>query len=242
MNKPKMIIFDYGHTLLWERDFDFGRGYRAIFEHVSANPNGVTSDEMQELSEGIFNDVQVCRTNGFEIHEFPLLRCASEALGVEFSLPLEDIETILWTNASNGGKMPHISELLAYLKSEGIRTGVISNIGWSGGALKRRIERLLPEGDFEFIITSSEYAVRKPNPLIFKVALQKSGLKPDEVWFCGDNIKADVNGAHGAGIFPVYYDCIDGEIDSLAKSGTLPDFDYLHIHDWRELIDILKDL
>lgn len=241
MKKPKMIVFDYGHTLLWERDFDFKRGYRAIFEHVSANPNGVTSDEMQELAEGIFNDVQVCRTNGFEIHEFPLLRCASEALGVEFDIPIEDVENILWTNASNGDKMPHVDELLEYLKSEGIRTGVISNIGWSGGALKRRIERLLPEGEFEFIITSSEYAVRKPNPLIFKVALQKAGLKPDDVWFCGDNIKADVIGANGAGIFPIYYDCAD-EKDPLAKCSTIPDFDYLHIQDWRELIDILKDL
>ena len=241
MQRPKMIIFDYGHTLLWEKDFDFRRGYRAIFEHISKNPNGVTSDEMQELAEGIFDDVQVCRANGFEIHEFPLLRCASEALGVGFDIPIEDVEDILWTNASSGDKMPHISDLLAYLKNEGIRTGVISNIGWSGGALKRRIERLLPDGDFEFIITSSEYAVRKPNPLIFKAALQKAGLKPDEVWFCGDNISSDIIGAHGAGIFPVYYDC-PAEKDPFAKSDTAPDFDYLHIHDWRELIDILKDL
>lgn len=241
MKKPKMIIFDYGHTLLWEKDFDFKRGYRAIFEHISKNPNGVTSDEMCELSDGLFGDMQVCRKHGYEIHEFPMLRCATEALGIEFSLPIEEIEDILWMNCSNGDKMPHISELLAYLKSEGIRTGVISNIGWSGGALKRRIERLLPEGDFEFIITSSEYAVRKPNPLIFKVALQKSGLTPDEIWFCGDNISADVVGAHGVGIFPVYYEC-DDEQDPLVRKDINPDFDYLHIHDWRELIDILKDL
>ena len=236
-----MVIFDYGHTLLYEKGFDFKRGYRAIFEHVSNNPNGVTSDEMHELSEGLFGDMQVCRMHGYEIHEFPLLRCAFEALGVEFSLPIEDLENILWTNCSAGGKMPYVSELLEYLKHEGIRTGVISNIGWSGGALKRRIERLLPEGNFEFVITSSEYAVRKPNPLLFRVALQKAGLSPDEVWFCGDNISADVIGAHNAGIFPVYYD-FTGEKDPTVKSDIAPDFDYLHIHDWRELIDILKDL
>lgn len=241
MKKPKMIIFDYGHTLLWEKDFDFKRGYRAIFEHVSKKPNGATSDEMCELSEGVFRDTEKCRKLGYEIHEFPLLRLSSEVLGVEFDIPIEDVEDILWTNASNGDKMPHISELIAYLKSEGIRTGVISNISWSGGALKRRIERLLPEGDFEFIIASSEYAVRKPNPLIFKVALQKAGLKPDDVWFCGDNIAADVIGAHDAGILPVYYDCAD-ERDPHAKCDTLPEFEHLHIRDWRELIDILKDL
>lgn len=238
--KPKMILFDYGHTLLWEKDFDFKRGYHAIFEHVGKNPNGVTSDEMYELSDGLFKDMQICRKQGYEIHEFPLLRCSAEALGVEFSLPLEDIENILWTNCSKGDKMPHISELLAYLKSEGIRTGVISNIGWSGGALKRRIERLLPEGDFEFILASSEYAVRKPNPLIFKVALQKAKLDPSEVWFCGDNLAADIVGAHGAGIYPVYYDCA-AEIDPIVKRDVQIDFEHLHIHDWLELIDTLKE-
>lgn len=238
--KPKMIIFDYGHTLLWERDFDFKRGYRAIFEHVVKNPDGVTSDEMCELSEGVFKATEICRKNGYEIHEFPLLRCGIEALGIEFDAPIEEIENILWTNSSNGGQMPHISELLSYLKSEGIRTGVISNIGWSGGALKSRIDRLLPESEFEFVITSSEYAVRKPNPLLFKIALQKARLDPSEVWFCGDNIIADVIGAHNAGMFPVYYDCAE-EKDPHAKVDVTPDFDYLYIHDWLELIDTLKE-
>lgn len=238
--KPKMILFDYGHTLLWEKDFDFQRGYRAIFEHVSKNPNGVTSDKMHELAEGLFNDLQICRKHGYEIHEFPLLRCAAEALGIEFDAPIEEIEDIHWTNSSNGGQMPHISELLAYLKSEGIRTGVISNIGWSGGALKRRIERLLPENDFEFVIASSEYAVRKPNPLLFKIALHKARLDPSEVWFCGDNIAADIIGAHNAGIFPVYYDCAV-EKDPLAKSDIEIGSEHLHIHDWLELIDTLKE-
>ena len=238
--KPKMILFDYGHTLLWERDFDFERGYAAVFEHVCKNPNAVTSKDMNELAEGLFREADICRRQGMELHEFPLLRCASEALGIEFDIPIEEAENILWTNSSAGGKMPHIDALLTHLKSEGIRTGVISNIGWSGGALKRRIERLLPESDFEFILTSSEYGIRKPNPLLFRIALQKAGLEPNEVWFCGDNIAADIVGAHGAGMFPVYYDCAKDK-DMNAKSDMLPDFEYLHVNDWLELIDTLKE-
>ena len=33
MNKPKMIIFDYGHTLLCEPGFDFLRGEQSLFEY-----------------------------------------------------------------------------------------------------------------------------------------------------------------------------------------------------------------
>lgn len=238
--KPKMIMFDYGHTLLWEKDFDFRRGYRAIFEFVSENRSGADSDELWQLSEGIFSSADACRKLGYELHEFPLLRCTTEALGIKFSIPIEKVEQILWENASKGGKMPHIDELLEYLKAEKIRTAVISNIGWSGGALKERIDRMIPENEFEFVIASSEYAIRKPNPLLFKAALQKAGLEPDEVWYCGDNIAADVVGAHGAGIFPVYYDC-KAEKSAHAKCDIEPDFEYLHINDWRELIDTLRE-
>jgi hypothetical protein len=41
--------------------------------------------------------------------------------------------------------MPYADEMLRYISKRGIRSGVVSNIGWSGKALKSRIERLLPE-------------------------------------------------------------------------------------------------
>lgn len=238
--RPKMILFDYGHTLLWEKDFDFLSGYRAMFELVAENSGNASPEEACALSVGIFRDADVCRKLGYEIHEFQLLRLVADVFGIKFSAPLEQVESILWTNASKGGKMPHVDELLKYLKEEGIRTGIISNIGWSGGALKERIDRFFPGNDFEFVIASSEYAIRKPNPLIFRVALQKAGLNPSEVWFCGDNIGADIIGAHGAGIFPVYYDCA-AEKDPYAKSDIQVDFECLHICDWNELVDVLRN-
>lgn len=237
--RPRMILFDYGHTLLWEKDFDFLRGYRAMFELVAENPDGVTPEDVCAFSEGIFQEAEACRKLGFELHEFPLLRLTAEMFGLKFSADLEEVERTLWDNASWGGKMPHIDELLRYLRQERIRTGVISNIGWSGKALRERIDRLLPENEFEFVIASSEYAIRKPNPLLFRMALQKAGLDSSEVWFCGDNMAADIVGAHNAGIFPVYYDCAV-EKSQFAGAEVQADFEYLHIHDWLELIDTLQ--
>lgn len=138
--------------------------------------------------------------------------------------------------------MPYISKLLEFLNQSGIRTGVISNIGWSGNALSRRINRLLPENRFEFILASSEYTVRKPSPLLFRIALNKAGLSPEEVWYCGDNLQADVFGAHGAGIFPVFYQGEFPEEPRKIRSEPVGevDFPYLYIRDWRELISVLK--
>ena len=58
--RPKMILFDYGETLLWENDFDFLQGYRAMFQFIAKNPNGVTPEEVYALSEGIFQDANSC--------------------------------------------------------------------------------------------------------------------------------------------------------------------------------------
>lgn len=237
--KPKMIIFDYGHTLIYERNFDFQKGYRKVFEHVVKNPDNITCDKMQELAEGIFNRVDVCRKNGFEIHEFPIFRATAEYFGLEFSEPIEIIERILWDHSSEHGVMPNVEALIGFLNEQGIRTGVVSNIGWSGGALKARLDAMLPNNRFEFVIASSEYAIRKPDPILFQIALRKARLEPSEVWFCGDNIIADIEGAHRSGIFPVYYDCA-AEKDPNARTELPADFEYLHIHDWRELINILK--
>ena len=128
--------------------------------------------------------------------------------------------------------MPGVEEMLAVLKRQNIRRGVISNLSWSGQALRERINRLLPEHQFEFILTSSEYMVRKPNPYLFELALRKAGLSPEEVWYCGDNVENDVMGAHGAGIFPVWY-------NHAGKTVEL-NFPHLEITDWSEMIQMLE--
>ena len=164
----------------------------------------------------------------------------SAAQKLDISLP--EAEEILWTAASPGACMPCVHELLSCLQQRGIRSGVISNIGWSGAALTRRLNRLLPENHFEFVIASSEYGLRKPDRFLFDLALQKAGLSPDDVWYCGDNLHADVCGAHGAGIFPVLYECAVPDGRTASNAGVPADFPYLHIHGWPELMAMLETL
>ena len=240
MRSPKMILFDYAHTLAWEPDPDFLRGERAVFAHVKDNPRNVSPEEASRLGTELFLAARDCRHSGWELHEHQQLRLKYDLLGLTFDLPLADIEDILWTATCPGEPMPGVQDMLAGLRARGIRTGVISNLGWSGEALADRLRRLLPEHDFEFVISSSDYGVRKPNPLIFQAALAKAGLSPDDVWFCGDQIDADVFGAQSAGIFPVWYE--DQTIpNAFAKknAGLAITGEHLHIHHWRELIAAL---
>ncbi len=141
--------------------------------------------------------------------------------------------------------MPYADRMLDRLNENGIRTAVISNLAWSGEALTERLDRLLPNNKFEFVITSSDYMYRKPSRVLFDIALNKAGLAADKVWYCGNSITADIEGAHGAGIFPVLYEGeTPGDINPYSgqNDGIKVDFEYLHIHDWRELIDVLEKI
>lgn len=242
MKKPEMILFDYGHTLLYEPEFDFLKGEKAVFEYIKENPKKVTPEEVYKFGMQLFGEFRECRKLGYELHEWQMLKCKYDRFGISFSIPLEEVENILWTNTSPGGRMPYVEEMLHFLHERGIRTGVISNIGWSGKALTDRINRLLPENHFEFILASSDYCVRKPNPLLFNIALQKAGLDASQVWYCGDSIKADIYGAHGVGIFPVLYEGETEEKNSYANQneGLAIDFHHLHIRHWEELMEMLK--
>lgn len=95
---------------------------------------------------------------------------------------------------------------------------------------------------FEFVMTSSEYILRKPGRLMFDIALRKAGLGPEDVWYCGDDPQADVAGAARAGIFPVWYENgTDREYRDRSKE-TAPPCEYLHILEWHEMIAVLENL
>ena len=128
-----------------------------------------------------------------------------DSQGIEIALSNSEIDTVFWNAAAPGMPTTGIKDFLEYLKNKGIRTGVISNISYASSVVAERINRLLPENSFEFIITSSNYIFRKPNKRIFDLALEKAGLEPDEVWYIGDQYECDVKGALNAGLLPIWY-------------------------------------
>jgi putative hydrolase of the HAD superfamily len=242
MIKPKMILFDYGSTLLYEPDFNFLRGEEALFAHIKSNKKHLTAKQICDFSQELFKKIGAVREIGYELHEWQFQRFLYEYLGIELAVSYPEAEELFWNNVSAGAVMPGADKVLDYINGHGIRSGVISNIGWSGAALTGRINRLLPHNQFEFVIASSEYMFRKPSPMLFELALTKADLKAADVWFCGDNIKADVEGSSAVGMFPVWYENreIESPWNSQNKDVTLT-CNHLQIHDWSELVDVLEE-
>jgi putative hydrolase of the HAD superfamily len=59
---------------------------------------------------------------------------------------------------------------------------------------------------FNFILPSAEIGIEKPDGRIFRLALQRLGLSPQEVVHIGDQYEADVVGARAVGITPILLD------------------------------------
>lgn len=241
MIKPEMIIFDYGHTILYEPNHSAENGNKAIFKYVKDNPNGVTFDIFNNICLEMFAEIKANR-GALEIHEHHFLKLLCDYLNITLSVSIAEAERIIWNGISEGAVMPYASEMLDYLNGNGIRTAVVSNLNFSGTALAERINRLLPNNKFEFVLASSEYVFKKPHPLMFEIALNKADLPADKVWLCGDSIYCDINGAHGVGMFPVLYEGSTAEENPSVRDNTDMEitFDYLHIHHWSELIKALS--
>lgn len=233
--RPDMIIFDYGHTLLYQPGHNTSNGNKAIYPYIDRNPYKVSFEEFDKTMISLFAKIKAER-GILEIHEHSFLKLAMEYMGISFSVSLEEAEKIIMNGISKGGVMPHADEMLDFLNSKGIRTGVISNNCFSGNALSELFERLLPRNKLEFILSSSDFIFNKPHSMMFEIALKKAGLPPEKVWYCGDNPKADVEGAAGVGIFPVWYDN-DSEYTDRAY---VPKCEHLHINEWQEMIEILE--
>lgn len=241
MNKPKMILFDYGGTLMYEPDFEPSNGNKAIYPYISENPHNITLEEFSEYLLNLFDEIRTLRGELIEIHEHIFLRNVLEHFDMQLSVPIEEAEWIIWNGISRGVPTPGAAEMLSDLRRLGIRTGVISNLCWSGEALTRRLSETFPNHSFDFIITSSEYIFRKPDPHIFDMAIRKSGLDTADIWYCGNDMEVDVIGANGAELYSVFYD--DRSVPSKIhekNDKVQVDFPYLRIRSWQELVDKIK--
>lgn len=91
---------------------------------------------------------------------------------------------------------PEVEEVLSALHPR-FELAVISNFD---GRLRMILEHLGVSKFFSHVFLSSELGADKPDPEIFRRALQLSGTKPDETLHAGDDPERDWNGASHAGL------------------------------------------
>ena len=105
------------------------------------------------------------------------------------------------------------------------RTCVLSNFDHASTVYKL-MDKFRIRRYFEKIFISDEIGWRKPNPVVFKMALNQMGVKPEDTILIGDNYNDDIKGAFGVGIDPVFVERKRIDDKSLAKF-TISDLEQL---------------
>jgi putative hydrolase of the HAD superfamily len=205
VRKPDGLLFDLWGTLINSVEFDPLKGHAAVLE-TCENPHGVPLHDVMDLGRRVVS-ATVAREEevALEFTQASLLRILADAFGLRPRMSLEESEWVFWRAALQVSLIDGVCDLLREVESLGMPMGVVSNSSFAGPTLERELEIQGIRGHFRFVISSADYGVRKPDPLIFEVALRRLGFHAGQVWFAGDNVGYDIIGARQAGIFPVAY-------------------------------------
>lgn len=224
----KTIFFDAGNTLI-------RMNYPVIAEALARHGVRVTPEDIEraEWQARVRLDTEVLSrfvpgsdTASTEDHSVAgrYLRYLAEGLGITDEATIRALAE--WRRSYNlpiglwNAAEPAAAEALATAREAGVGAAVISN---SNGSVRSILESLGLTRWLDYVIDSEEVGVEKPDPRIFRLALERSRVSPDEAVYIGDLYSVDVLGARAAGIQAVLLDpgrCW-GERDCLSAPDVL---------------------
>jgi putative hydrolase of the HAD superfamily len=124
-------------------------------------------------------------------------------LGLPFGDGLQRAVYETFTDLANYRLFPDVLSTLERLRDAGLTLGVVSNFEeW----LERLLESLGVTRYFEVRVISGVEGVEKPDPRIFRLALERTGTAPKEAVYVGDSPAFDVEPAQAVGMFAVLLD------------------------------------
>jgi putative hydrolase of the HAD superfamily len=139
----------------------------------------------------------------------------------------EEIIDTLWDGHHRFGlwtvPVPGAVETAREMKDRGYRLGVVSN---AEGRVERDLISAGFDGIFEAVVDSHVVGVEKPDPEIFRIALERMAAQTETTVFVGDVPAVDIAGARAAGIAPVLLDrhdvYTDTDVPRLTSIESLP--------------------
>ncbi|MEV0261890.1 HAD family hydrolase [Streptomyces sp. NPDC050617] len=130
-----------------------------------------------------------------------LHRAAYTGLAREVPLPRPELYEALYARHMEPAAWSPYEDaaaVLAELRHRGVRTAVVSNIGWD---LRPVFRAHGLDGGVDAYVLSYEHGVQKPHPRLFHAACDALGLAPGDTLMVGDNPCADAGaGAIGCAV------------------------------------------
>ena len=234
MRRPKAICFDMGYTLLmhaptgpdlYQRvlaDCGIEVGLKALAEATAP----AHEHYIRSVREGRDFEASMESALSFWAEYNAIILAGLDVPAEQHPALAERIYTTAW-QPQNWQIFPDVMTTLEALRDEGIRMMIISNFV---DTLRAVCELHQVAPFFEDIIASVDAGAMKPDSRIFRLALGRLGVEPEEAWHVGYNYWADVLGSRAVGMIPVLVD----------RERSVPNPDCLVVHSLDELVGIVR--
>ena len=205
----KVVIFDLDNTL-----YSYDKAHAAAFAALlgfAADRLGLSKERFEALHAQASRVLTLRCSGGPAIHNrlirFQiLLELAELPIGEAPAMAACYWETLL----DHMEAEPGAARTLQTLRSMGLRIGVGTNMTADRQFEKLSRLDLLPWVDF--LVTSEELGVEKPDPRLFALCAEKAGAGQCDCCFVGDSLEKDALAAVRAGMTGVWY-CPNGRAD-----------------------------
>jgi epoxide hydrolase-like predicted phosphatase len=130
--------------------------------------------------------------------DFLAAREAILALGRAAGFDADPLRVFQKMGMTGGGVREAMVERVRRLRGAGVRTALVTN---NAREFRERWRALLPADElFEHVVDSSEVGVRKPDPAIFRIALERLGNPAPERTLFLDDFEGNVSAARALGL------------------------------------------
>jgi 2-haloalkanoic acid dehalogenase type II len=205
-----LLIFDLGSTLIY---FDgewpkvFARANAELLRHLNAAALDLPSEDfLREFSARLESYYAERDTEFVEYTTAYVLRTLLGEWGYP-DFPEEQLRPALQAMYAVSQSHWHPEEdahpTLSALRQQGYRLALISNAS-DDADVQTLVDKAGIRPFFEMILTSAAAGIRKPNPQIFQIVLEKLGVAADRAAMIGDTLGADILGAQNAGLFSIW--------------------------------------
>ena len=202
-NKVTDVFFDLDHTL-WDFDKNSAHTFQKIF--IDQKINVELNDFLKVYVPANLKFWKLYREEKITKKELRYQRLKSVFDEMKYPAT-DDIIHVLSEEYINhlssfNSLFPNTIEVLDYLRPN-YKLHIITN-GFQE-VQEKKLRNSGIHGFFDQIIDSEMAGVKKPNPIIFNLALNKAGAKPERSLMIGDSLEADILGAKSLGFYTIHF-------------------------------------
>ncbi|KLA25199.1 HAD family hydrolase [Bacillus cereus] len=225
-----MIFFDIDGTLL---DYDTAES-KGIIDFFQTYNTIFLGNELEatkfwhELSEKYFNKF-LSKELSFQEQQVMRMYHLFKTYGVNLSARESQhrFNQYIELYKNNWTLFEDVLYTLQTLQQRGYSLGILSN-----GDYEQQIEKLTALNIlqyFQYIFTSSEIGISKPNPKIFQRTVLQLNLEMKDCYYIGDRLETDAISSTAAGMHGIW----------LNRNNSLQKYDVFTIHSLYEVLEVI---